>query len=169
MNTRLLNLALFQLGWLICLYGGDGWALMCCVLLLLVHTRFVMTDTREVAIILCFTALGCAVDSLLSLAGVFLFDNDVLVIPLWLVCIWSLFATTLCHGFLWLRERLLLASLLGGVFGTASYVAGSKIAAVSFGMPFWLTVTVLALVWAMIFPLGVYFSGRYMKTEAINA
>ena len=49
--------------------------------------------------------------------------------PLWLIGLWAAFATLLPVCFRWLYNRLWLASILGAVSGTLSYVSGGKLGA----------------------------------------
>jgi uncharacterized membrane protein YfcA len=62
-----------------------------------------------------------------------------------------LFATTLNIAFRWLRDRLVLASLLGAVFGPLSYFAGARLGAVVIN-DFPSALIALALAWALLLP-----------------
>lgn len=155
------NAALFQLGWFACVLGGDGVALAALLLLLPAHAVLTGTDWREWRLLLLVALTGLATDSLLALAGIFTFERPSAgLIPLWLLCLWVLFATTLRHSLAWLRPRPGLAALFGAVAGPLSYLAGSELAPVTLAQPLALTLSVLALVWGVLFPLLLVVSVR---------
>lgn len=98
--------------------------------------------------------IGIVLDSVLTAAGVFVFSDQLTVgIPLWLWGIWVAFVASFDLSLSFLKGRLWLASLLGAVSGTASYVAGMKLGAVTFGYSLPLTVGVLSMTWAIVLPL----------------
>ena len=135
MNPRVLNLILFQIAWFTCVLAGDVWASVVSLAILIVHARFIVADKREWLLIFGFALCGCVIDSILAITGLFDFGATVAFIPIWLICLWLMFATTLTHGFAWLQGRWWFASLLGGTAGAGSYYAGSQMAAVSIAEP----------------------------------
>lgn len=56
----------------------------------------------------------------------FAFNDQAPLIPLWLMLLWALLATTLRHCLAWTARPWWLASLLGGVAGPLSYYAGGN-------------------------------------------
>lgn len=164
LSTKLLNGALCQVGWFACLLGGDIAALLFLAVTLYLHHRFIISNTDEWLLIAAVTGLGFSLDSLLTSAGIFQFDSaSAGVIPLWLVCLWCIFATTLCHSMSWLHQRLWLASLLGGLAGTSSYFAGHKLGAVTIAEPHSLSLLTIALCWAFLFPVLIFFSKKVTR------
>ena len=96
-KKTLINLALFQLGWLVCVLGGNVYAAVFTVLALLLHQWLVLDNRREWMLIAVIVLGGCLWDIAMAQFGVVRFANALpLGIPLWLVCLWVLFATTLC-------------------------------------------------------------------------
>jgi len=161
----LLNGLLFQLGWFACVFGGDVIALLCTITLLFLHGIFFITVKCQWVFIAAVTLLGFLVDTGLALLHVFQFEQASLgYIPVWLVCIWTLFATTLNHSLYWLQHKLCLAALLGAISAPLSYLAGSKITLVVLLDPLYLSLLPISICWALMFPVLLiashYFSSK---------
>ena len=155
-NKKMFNALLFQLGWFACILGGDSIALIAVAGILIIHGGFYMVNKQEWLLIAAMTLLGLLMDNALAFAGVFTFKApELLYIPVWLLCIWVLFALTLNHSLKWLQSRLLLASLLGAVSAPMSYLAGSKLADVELLDPVYLSLLPIAMCWAIILPLAM--------------
>ena len=152
-NGRWINALLFQLGWFSCVLGGNLIAILVTASILLAHSRLFLKGRQEYLLLAAVTCLGMAVDSFWAYSGVLAFPDSLTFIPLWLVCIWVLFATSLCHSLQWLQQRLLLASVLGAVAGPSSYLGGAALAGVIIGEPRMLSIAVIALAWALVMPL----------------
>ena len=153
MLKPLANAVLFQCGWFACVLGGDSRWLLIGVAALGAHLLWISAWAREGQVILAVTVLGTLVDTALRGLGVFEFNTPGPLIPLWLILLWALLATTLRHCLAWSAQPWWLASLLGAVGGPLSYYAGSQLAGVSFGYGTIPTLIGLALLWAMLFPL----------------
>ncbi|EIK62276.1 DUF2878 domain-containing protein [Pseudomonas lactis] len=153
MLKPLANAVLFQCGWFVCVLGGDSRWLLIGIAALGVHLLWISSWTREGQVILAVTVLGTLVDTALRGLGVFEFNTPGPLIPLWLILLWALLATTLRHCLAWSAQPWWLASLLGALGGPLSYYAGSQLAGVSFGYGTIPTLIGLALLWAMLFPL----------------
>ena len=164
MKKIIINLLLFQVGWLVCVIGGDLYAIVYTLLALLAHQWLVADGVAEWKFIAVVAAAGCIWDISMARGGVIDFaDASLLGIPLWLVCLWLLFATTFRHCLLWLSNRPGLALALAAVFGPASYWAGSQLSDATLAAPLFAALAVMALGWAILFPTGIYYAGR-LKT-----
>ena len=153
MLKSLANAVLFQCGWFACVLGGDSRWVLIGIAALGAHLLWISSWAREGRVILAVTTLGTLVDTALRGLGVFEFNTPGPLIPLWLILLWALLATTLRHCLAWSAQPWWLASLLGAVGGPLSYYAGSQLAGVSFGYGTLPTLIGLALLWAMLFPL----------------
>lgn len=169
----LVNAVAFQLGWFVCVQGRATWALATAVLLLALHARVVLRDTREWTLLAAVTALGFVVDSAMIRAGVLVPANGAHWAPLWLVCIWLLLATTLAHSLAWLQRRLPLAVMLGAVAGPLAYVGGAQFGAARLGaggvFGAWTSHIVLALCWAVLVPLLLWLAQRLVPPREVSA
>ena len=80
--------------------------------------------------------------------------------PAWILAMWPLLATTLNVSLRWLKGRYLLAALFGAIGGPLAFLAGERLGAVVFPDT-GLTMIVLAVGWATLFPLLMRLSQRY--------
>lgn len=153
MRERIANAVLFQLGWLACVLGGNSLWLLLAVAALVIHLRWISSWAAEGRLILCVVIVGTAVDSVLRYLDVFRFADASPLIPLWLMLLWALLATTLRHCLAWSARPWWLASALGAVGGALSYYAGGRLAGVQFPYGDIPTLIVIGLLWAGLFPL----------------
>ena len=152
-NKKLFNAVLFQLGWFACILGGDAVALVATVSILCLHKVFFINKRFEWYFIVSIAVTGFIVDNTLSALGVLTFQSpSLLFTPLWMVCIWVLFAMTLNHSLGWLKNRLWLASVLGAISGPMSYLAGSKLANVALSTPPTFSLLSISACWAILLP-----------------
>ena len=113
MLERLANAALFQLGWFACVIGGNSLWLLVALAVLVIHLLWISRWADEGRLILSVVLLGTAVDSSLRWLGVFEFSESAPLIPLWLMLLWALLATTLRHCLAWSARPWWLASAAG--------------------------------------------------------
>ena len=164
MKKILLNLALFQIGWLVCVIGGDLYAVAFTLVALLIHNWLVLSSRSEWKLIGIVVLVGCLWDMAMAKTGVISYaDASLLGIPVWLMCLWLLFATTFMHGLFWMQRYLWLAVIFAALLGPASYWFGSTLAEASFGLPIAASLAIMAAGWAVLFPAGIYYAGR-LKT-----
>ncbi len=170
----IINAVLFQIGWLACVLGGNYIALAVTALILFVHLTWIGSWHKEKQLLAITFLLGCAIDSFLGNLNILQFSsqpNDTgRLLPIWLACLWLVFATTLRHSLDWSRTHRLLGALLGFFGGPLSYLAGSNLAGVSLAQPTWQTLSILAVIWAVNVPLLQAFSQAWLnKTTAEKA
>ena len=166
-KKTLINLALFQSGWLVCVLGGDIYAILFTLPALLLHQWLVLDNRREWRLIGVIVSGGCLWDIAMAQFGVIRFADAMLVgIPLWLVCLWLLFATTFMHSLLWLRRYLWLAIPLAAVFGPASYWFGANLTDSELRLPVIESLAIMAAGWALLFPCGIYYAAKFKPVIA---
>jgi hypothetical protein len=166
MMKMLLNGLLFQLGWFACVLGGDSWALIATTIIFVVHQVFFVTKNSEWLGISAIVFIGFIVDNMLAYFQVFQFQSATLFnIPIWLLCIWALFAATLVHSLSWLRQNLLLSIVLAAFAGPASYLAGSKLASVILLDPLWISLLPIAICWSILMPLLLRLMGWFVYAK----
>jgi hypothetical protein len=153
MRERIANAVLFQLGWLACVLGGNSLWLLLALAALVIHLRWISSWAAEGRLILCVVIVGTAVDSVLRYLDVFRFADASPLIPLWLMLLWALLATTLRHCLAWSARPWWLASALGAVGGALSYYGGGRLAGVQFPYGDIPTLILIGLLWAVLFPL----------------
>jgi hypothetical protein len=159
------NFVLFQIGWFACVLGGDWLALGFTAVALIIHARVVSQHNQEWWLIVGLAAFGVAWDSSLAAMGVLHFEQALPIgIPLWLVCLWLLFASTVFHSMAWLQVKMPLAVVFGAIFGPLSYVTGARLGVAELGDPV-MSVAVMAVGWSIILPAALLVAKR-LKAQA---
>ncbi|MDH3401786.1 MAG: DUF2878 domain-containing protein [Chromatiales bacterium] len=170
MNSFLINIIAFKIAWLASVLGGAndlpllGPAAV--IVAVAIHLRLVKDPGREMLLIFSTGMVGITADSAMISAGLLSYSTGTVVpgmSPLWILGMWLLFATTFNVSFRWLQSRVLLAALLGAVFGPLSYYSGSKIGAVSLDEPV-AAMIALAITWGMILPGMLELARRLNRT-----
>jgi Protein of unknown function (DUF2878) len=156
---RLLNFAMFYLGWFACVMGagrGHLWLGPSVVAaLVLLHLYMTPRPVQEIRLILLIGIFGFAVDTLQASAGAYAFTGTSpapWLCPLWMVALWMIFATTLNASMAWLAGRYRLAAALGALCGPISYVAGARLGAIELPANASASLVGIAIVWACVMP-----------------
>lgn len=147
-----INAVLFQLGWFACVLERGIIAVALTLLILFAHGWLQKPSRGEWRAIGLIAGIGTVQDVILMQLDVMRFDTHPWP-PLWLVCLWLLFATTLNHSLRWLSQRWLLAAALGAIAGPLSYLAGERLGALSLNHAM---LPLLAFAWALGLPLFYY-------------
>ena len=153
-----LNLVLFQAGWFAGVLGaarGMPWVGVAAALAVAAwHLWRARRPGQEFKLLLLAVALGAAFETALVQLGWLRFDGGSLasgLAPVWMVALWSNFATTLNVSLRALRDRLLFAAALGGVGAPIAYYAGGRLGAVDFSDP-GMALAAIAAGWAVLTP-----------------
>lgn len=144
------NALWFQTTWFCTVLGRES-LLPLSLGLIALHLLLVPRRGREVAQLALLGGIGMLLDSALSLAGVFQFPGGE-ILPAWLACLWLAFVTTPGRSLAFLAPRPWLTSLLGALVVPLNYYAGSRLGAVSFGVPQWQALASMALAWSLLLP-----------------
>ena len=164
----LYNGVLFNISWLIIVTGESlAIGLATIAVHLALHFRLMGRGMAELKLIAAITAIGLLLDQALFFFGVFLVNGAPATAPLWLSCLWPVFATTLCHAFSAFSTRLLFAAALGAVSGAGSYIVGTRLTAVDFASVLYGPMT-LAVLWAILFPAYLVLAARMVPAAANN-
>ena len=166
MRAVIVNALVFQAGWLCCVLAGANhlpWLGTVAALLIVSHHLARAPDPRsEMLLVAIAGIIGAFWDSLLVFAGWLSYPSGILIegtAPHWIVAMWLLFATTLNVSLRFLKERPLLAALLGAIGGPAAYLAGHKLGGVQIP-DFTIAMTALAMGWAVFMPALMWLSDR---------
>jgi len=135
------NFLALQFGWLVTVLGAvAGWPLAGPAFTagwLGAHLYHLAGGARriELRVVLGAIVLGYLLDSVLVLLGVMEFAPQTRLgapTTVWMVTLWINLALTLRHSLGWLRERYLLAAVLGAFAGPLAYAAGAKLGAIGY-------------------------------------
>lgn len=165
---KISNILLFQLAWFACVLGAAWdfeWAgTSLAVAVAALHVFTAQHPRHEAYLCLSAAGLGLVVDSFLMNSGFIAFERGVMfpnVAPHWMIALWLVFATTLNVSLSWLKERYLLAALLGFFGGPLAYYAGEKLGAVAIsGDTGMLSV---AVSWAVAMPALCFLARRFER------
>ena len=155
----LVNIALYQIVWFVCIRYGNIGALISLPLLAL---HLFLSDRRKADLKTMGMLLvaGLFIDGTLNAVGFFAFASKVFPIPFWLVVIWLGLATLVHHSLAWLKSRLLICALFGALGGPLAYWAGVRMGAAAFNWELWPSLLTLAAIWASFWPGVMYLAGK---------
>lgn len=164
MIRKIVNFALFDVGWLVIVLAGKHGRPLAALAAagVIVGVNLWMLDGKRLEylrLLGLIVLLGVGVDSANLLCGVFALNGAPrfpYLCPLWLAVLWAAFGTTLRSSLSWLAGRYWLSAVLGAVAGTVSYVAGAKLGAVTLNPNQLFSTVVLAGTWAVIMPLLIW-------------
>ncbi len=163
-SRKLINACSFQGGWFACVLGGAPWALAAGAILLPIHLALSARPQREAAVILICASIGLVLDLCWQRTGLLSFQGAAIgPLPVWLVVLWLLFATTLGHSLFWLQSRPGLAAVLGGGFGPLSYYAGLTLGAARSTLEHWQVALTMAPAWMALLPLLLWIHQRGIR------
>lgn len=159
MKNIVINLILFQIGWLACVLtaASNQPTFGAIISLVIIVSHLIMSKQykQELRIIFIAMMMGLLWDSLIVSAGWITYQSGMVfdfMAPYWIVLMWALFATTLNSSLSWMKEKLILSSLFGAIAGPLAYYAGVKLGAVEFVNDLNALVA-LSIGWAIFTPL----------------
>lgn len=162
------NFLLFQAGWLVCvLYPGLA-ATGLAVLILAIHFLLVSSQRgAEIRFIAVGILLGSLLDSLWLQTGILGLEGPEAprFAPIWLIAIWALFMTTLCHSLSWVAKRTWLPFALAPFAGSFAYWSASQLGAVTLPGN---TISLIAIGagWFVLFPLLLFIRKHLVREQA---
>lgn len=167
MNNKLVNFIVFQVGWFSCVLSaanGYPWVgLMVVSLIVALHIHAAKQRTHEFQLLALAVVLGLVFDSLLVSTGWVRYPSGMLIAgiaPYWILAMWALFSITLNLSMGWLKNSLILASVMGAIFGPLSYLAGARLGAIIL-VDAVSSMVLLAIVWALVMPILIFAASRF--------
>jgi len=165
-----INVAFFHGLWLICVQANDLLALAALAIYLLIHQLLFVRKNKEWIVIVAFTLVGIILDGvqlnipLIQFSGAISINvaPEILIPPIWLICLWVGFATTLAHGFRFFLNNIRLAVAATLVAVPFSYMVGTLMSGSELVMPI-IALLVEGLGWAIIFPVGLILTDKLLK------
>jgi hypothetical protein len=161
-----LNFIAFQVGWFSSVLGAAKempWlGPLVLIGVVIIHLRQAHRPELEVGLIIACGVIGAHFDSILVALGWVTYASGYIstsLAPYWIVTMWMLFATTLNRSMGWLKGKLMLATVLGGIAGPMSYIAGQKLGGMQFVEPV-AALVFLAVGWAAVMPVLMILASR---------
>ena len=158
-NRWIANALIFQLGWFVCVLGGNLWAALFTVVALVVHV-WLYGHSDKTTLTVCLV-LGWVHDNLLAGAGVFIFAGQGMS-PVWLWCLWILMGTTLNHSLSWIYQRPWISAISGAVAGPLAYAGGIALSDAQWGVPLTQAFAIMAVIWLLVLPLIRFLVNRFL-------
>tara|TARA_B100000959_G_C14951339_1_gene612008 strand:+ start:920 stop:1450 length:531 start_codon:yes stop_codon:yes gene_type:complete len=170
---RLTNALFFYIIWWGCILGVKlgynylGGALT--FLFIIIHFKIIPNPKQEIKLLLACATLGITLESIhlhshfLSYHG-YIFNNTFFP-PIWIICMWVAFGSTLNHSMFWMKRRWNVMIISGVVFGPFSYIAGVKLGVISFNFPYGFSIFVLAIIWGLSIPLMYFLNNIFYKNN----
>ena len=162
---KLINFVLFQFGWFVSVWGAAQQKLPLSMtvvaLILLVHIMQASRKKEATILLFIIMLLGSIFDQLLLITNLVTYENQFIdyLVPIWIVAMWGLFATTLNLSLSWLKSNLVLAILFGFIGGPVAYFAAEQLNAVQLTNHF--SIYALALGWAILTPVCLYIAQKW--------
>jgi hypothetical protein len=162
------NLLSFGIGWFACVVGAangtPSYGVAVAAMLLALNILVAEDALHEARVVVMVGALGFVIDTILALAGIFIFDprtsNHSWLCPIWLVAIWMMFGSTLTASLAWLAARTAVAAIMGAIVGPLSYFTAARMGALAIPAPVAPRLATIALIWAVVFPGFLKFANR---------
>jgi len=164
MIGNLLNLVLFKAGWVACvLFAANdlpAFSTLAVAVVVAIHLLRVAVPVKEALFLLSAGLIGLGWESLVLASGLLQYlpsSESGAWAPHWIVAMWVLFATTINHGFSWIKRNWMLSAVMGLVGGPLAFVAGAGMGAVTLTDTF-AAVALIGLGWMVLLPLLVLIS-----------
>ncbi len=157
-NVIYLNAILFNAFWLLSVVGGSLWALLCLPFYLFIHCYYVAKTNQDLKFVAIVFVIGFFVESVFLYLGILENGNGSVIPPLWLLCLWCAFATTLNYSFSWFYRHRIFAALAGAISLPLTYFTGARLSSMNIGEPLINHLIVLGVVWAILFPVLLQFA-----------
>jgi len=117
-------------------------------------------------------AIGFLCDSVFAATGLVRYASPgpwPQLAPMWIVALWAGLGLTLQHSLAFLQSRLWLAALLGAVAAPMSYYAAARAwQAIDLAQPLAMTLSILAITWALVLPLVVLIARRQQHPAPLH-
>lgn len=174
MMKSLQNLGLFKLGWVACVYfaavGQTTLSLLAVAVVVALHLARTSVPAKEALFLACAGLVGLVWESVVVSTGLLQYTgqaNGSWLAPTWIVAMWVLFATTINHGFSWIKRHWAIGAVFGLVGGPMAFYGGSMMNAVAFTQ----TLPALLLLgagWAVLLPLLCLISDTLTDSELLE-
>jgi len=174
MIGNVFNLVLFKAGWVACVVFAARdlplWATVACAAVVAIHLFRVAVPVKEALFLLVAALIVLGWESLVLASGLLEYRPSSASgawAPHWIVAMWILFATTINHGFSWIKRNWVLSAGMGLVGGPMAFVAGAGLGAITFTN----TTAAVALIgvgWMVLLPLLVLISDTITDSEFLE-
>ena len=171
-KDSIINVILINAGWFACVLGaarGLPWVGPVVVAALVaIHLAWRRPRVPEILLLAAAAPLGYVIDSTLVLTGVIQFPEGAQLgqpSTVWMVALWVNLATAMNLSLGWLRNRLLIAAILGLIGGPLAYFGGARLGAITIGVDTTLGLVAIGVAWAIAMPALVMLARLTVEKE----
>lgn len=147
----LVNFSMCLIGWWIAILGGNAMALIALFIILMTHFTL-WRDLRDIFVVLVFIFVGFAMEWAFIANRVLDYGSN--LPPVWVICMWAMFATALRHSLSPLMERPLLAFVFGVVMAPLVYTNSVQFGFAEWAREPWVAVLIISLCWGALAALA---------------
>ena len=163
---KIYDLIGFKICWILCAFstkwGQPYLGPIVTLVFILIHLMIVKFNNRDIKIISLAVLMGLIIDSLFFQLHFINYQGGMLadfkIAPLWILSMWGGFAVTLLYTLNSIKNRYIIASLIGAVGGPLSYNAGVQIGSIIINGT--ISYIVLAIAWGLVIPFLFYIINR---------
>ena len=152
-SSKLCNIVFFNLMWVGLVIGRESLLGLTVPMVLIYSAILVFIEIIKIQQLLVPAALGIAIDSILTMLGIFDFGDTTLLIPLWLITLWIAFSTTLTQSLKFVGNNWLVTVTSGAIILPFNYAVGERLGAVTFTENYFLTIFIIGIIWSVCLPL----------------
>jgi len=152
-SSKLCNIIFFNLMWVGLVIGRESLLGLTVPMVLIYSAILVFIEIIKIQQLLVPAALGIAIDSILTMLGIFDFGDTTLLIPLWLITLWIAFSTTLTQSLKFVGNNWLVTVTSGAIILPFNYAVGERLGAVTFTENYFLTIFIIGIIWSVCLPL----------------
>jgi hypothetical protein len=179
--SKLIYALAFQAGWFVCIMAGNFASAIYTALFVIGHFWYLARKKpqlflpKEILWVIIVFSLGLAVETIYFSAGFLYTDtpktlfDELLLPPIWLLCIWIIFSLALrtCLSFLFYKPALSYLTCI--LFVPVNYYAGAKLNnEVDINEPYFLSLALMTLIWILFLWCLIHIKRRYFE-EIFNA
>jgi hypothetical protein len=173
--VQLLNLVIFQAAWFASVLGAAHaqplWGTAAVLAALAWHLAVSAQPLQEAKLIAAAVLMGLAVETAVVWQGHTTYTSGqpyAQLPPYWMVALWGLLGMALNVTLRWLKNRWVLAAVLGAVVGPLSYASGMRLGAAHFTHATAALITQM-VIWAVAMPVLVGLSNRFDGVVVISS
>ncbi len=168
----LIQLAIFQLGWWVCVLGAAknfplaGPLYVAAAVAL--HLSMMRSLASECLLLASAAIIGFAADTVLAYTGLIGFHDSNVLSPLWMIGLWILFASVLRTSCSWLLGHGVLGAVLGAISGPIAYYGGVTLGALTFPHGLSAGLIAVTLEWAIALPILITIAGTIDRRHIVS-
>ena len=168
-----LTLLGYQLTWLFCVFGEyynvSLAGLIIGILYLGIFFYFIKYKLRALKICFIFSLIGYLFDSILSFSELFTIESNIKIgyLPVWFLILWPSFSTLFVNILSFLKNRPILAFLMGSIFAPPTYYLGIPLG-IAETSNILLAMTIMVVFWGLFLTMYSFYIRKNNSNQCIE-